>query len=276
MVSVAWTLKSGSAKPASRSTARYWSMRIVPEMQPAHESSCFLIVASSGSSSTMSATANRPPGRRTRNASLMTAPLSSARLMTQFEITTSTDASGRGTFSMVPLRNVALLTPDRSRLVFASVSISSVISTPYAWPPGATRLAESNTSRPAPDPRSSTTCPGSRCASSVGLPQPRLTDSLSPIAFRSSSEYEPLHPQSGPSAWQHPAPVSRVRLGITAICICDFTAGLDLSQPTLSHHMSKLKEAGIVESEKRGIWMYYRLASDLDPATRRLLSRLIA
>jgi ArsR family transcriptional regulator len=60
------------------------------------------------------------------------------------------------------------------------------------------------------------------------------------------------------------------------ICICDFTAGLDLSQPTLSHHMSKLKEAGLVESEKRGIWMYYRLASDLDPATRRLLSRLIA
>jgi ArsR family transcriptional regulator len=59
------------------------------------------------------------------------------------------------------------------------------------------------------------------------------------------------------------------------ICICDFTAGLDLSQPTLSHHMSKLKEAGLVESEKRGIWMYYRLASHLDPATRRLLSRLI-
>lgn len=60
------------------------------------------------------------------------------------------------------------------------------------------------------------------------------------------------------------------------ICICDFTAGLDLSQSTLSHHMSKLKEAGLVESEKRGIWMYYRLASDLDPDTRRLLSRLIA
>jgi len=59
------------------------------------------------------------------------------------------------------------------------------------------------------------------------------------------------------------------------ICICDFTAGLDLSQSTLSHHMGKLKEAGLVESEKRGIWMYYRLASDLDPATRRLLSSLI-
>src|SRR6266851_219401 len=219
MVCVAWTLKSGSAKPASSSTARYWSMGIGPEMQPAHESSCFLVVGSSGSSSTMSATAKRPPGRKTRNASLMTAPLSSARLMTQFEITTSTDASGRGTFSMVPLRNVALLTPDRSRLALASASISSVMSTPYAWPPGATRLAESKTSRPAPDPRSSTSCPGSSCASMVGLPQPRLTDSLSPIAFRSSAEYEPLHPQSGPSAWQHPAPASPAGLGMTAICL---------------------------------------------------------
>jgi ArsR family transcriptional regulator len=62
----------------------------------------------------------------------------------------------------------------------------------------------------------------------------------------------------------------------TPICICDFTAGLDLSQPTLSHHMSKLKEAGLVESEKRGIWIYYRLASTIDPATRQLLGRLIA
>jgi ArsR family transcriptional regulator len=60
------------------------------------------------------------------------------------------------------------------------------------------------------------------------------------------------------------------------ICICDFTAGLDLSQPTISHHMSKLKEAGLVESEKRGIWVYYRLAADLDHATRQVLNRLIA
>jgi DNA-binding transcriptional ArsR family regulator len=59
------------------------------------------------------------------------------------------------------------------------------------------------------------------------------------------------------------------------ICICDFTAELELSQPTLSHHMAKLKEAGLVESEKRGIWMYYRLATDLEPAAQRLLSRLI-
>src|ERR1700694_1393985 len=52
------------------------------------------------------------------------------------------------------------------------------------------------------------------------------------------------------------------------ICICDFTAGLDLSQPTISHHMAKLKEAGLGQSEKRGIWVYYRLRTDLAVGTR--------
>ena len=59
------------------------------------------------------------------------------------------------------------------------------------------------------------------------------------------------------------------------ICICDFTAGLDLSQPTISHHMARLKDAGLVESEKRGIWIYYRLRDKLPTETRKLLSRLL-
>jgi ArsR family transcriptional regulator len=59
------------------------------------------------------------------------------------------------------------------------------------------------------------------------------------------------------------------------ICVCDFTAGLGLSQPTISHHMARLKAAGLVESEKRGIWIYYRVASRLDAPTRRLLSQLV-
>src|SRR5258708_2307171 len=60
------------------------------------------------------------------------------------------------------------------------------------------------------------------------------------------------------------------------ICICDFTAGLGLSQPTISHHMAKLKEAGLVESEKRGIWIYYRLRDKIPTETRKLLSQLIS
>ena len=59
------------------------------------------------------------------------------------------------------------------------------------------------------------------------------------------------------------------------ICICDFTAGLGLSQPTISHHMARLKEAGLVESEKRGIWIYYRLRDKMPTETRKLLSGLV-
>jgi ArsR family transcriptional regulator, arsenate/arsenite/antimonite-responsive transcriptional repressor len=60
------------------------------------------------------------------------------------------------------------------------------------------------------------------------------------------------------------------------ICICDFTAGLELTQPTISHHMAKLKEIGLVDSEKQGIWIYYRLRADLAPGTRKILAQLIA
>jgi ArsR family transcriptional regulator len=59
------------------------------------------------------------------------------------------------------------------------------------------------------------------------------------------------------------------------ICICDFTAGLELSQSTISFHMAKLKDAGLVDAEKRGIWTYYRLRPDLEPATKKVLARLI-
>jgi ArsR family transcriptional regulator len=59
------------------------------------------------------------------------------------------------------------------------------------------------------------------------------------------------------------------------ICICDFTAGLGLSQPTISHHMAKLKTAGLVDSEKRGIWTYYRVRDKIAPPTRRVLAQLI-
>ena len=42
-------------------------------------------------------------------------------------------------------------------------------------------------------------------------------------------------------------------------CICDLTAPLGLSQPTVSHHMKQLTEAGLVTREQRGKWAYYRV-----------------
>jgi ArsR family transcriptional regulator len=59
------------------------------------------------------------------------------------------------------------------------------------------------------------------------------------------------------------------------VCICDFTGAFDLSQPTISHHMAKLREAGLVDVSRSGIWAYYRLASRLEPKTRALLDVLV-
>jgi ArsR family transcriptional regulator len=58
------------------------------------------------------------------------------------------------------------------------------------------------------------------------------------------------------------------------VCICDFTATFDISQPTVSHHMAKLREAGLVDVTKRGIWSFYRLAPDLPAAARRILDAI--
>ena len=59
------------------------------------------------------------------------------------------------------------------------------------------------------------------------------------------------------------------------VCVCDFTAAFELSQPTISHHMGKLKDAGLVDVSRVGIWAYYRLARNLDGKTRALLEVLV-
>jgi ArsR family transcriptional regulator len=41
-------------------------------------------------------------------------------------------------------------------------------------------------------------------------------------------------------------------------CICNLNDAFDLSQPTISHHMKVLHDAGLVDREKRGVWVYYR------------------
>ncbi|HEV8656614.1 MAG TPA: metalloregulator ArsR/SmtB family transcription factor [Candidatus Limnocylindria bacterium] len=58
------------------------------------------------------------------------------------------------------------------------------------------------------------------------------------------------------------------------VCICDFTATFDLSQPTLSHHMAKLREAGLVEATRQGIWAYYRLKPHLPAHVRKIIDAL--
>jgi ArsR family transcriptional regulator len=55
-------------------------------------------------------------------------------------------------------------------------------------------------------------------------------------------------------------------------CVCDLTPAFDLSGPTISHHLKTLREAGLVDAERRGTWVYYRARQ----ATMRRLGALLA
>ena len=44
-------------------------------------------------------------------------------------------------------------------------------------------------------------------------------------------------------------------------CVCDLNDAFDLSQPTISHHLKVLHEAGLLDRDKRGVWVYYRVNS---------------
>lgn len=55
------------------------------------------------------------------------------------------------------------------------------------------------------------------------------------------------------------------------VCVCDMTPEFELSQPTISHHLKLLRQAGLVAGERRGTWVYYR---SLPAALDRLATAL--
>src|SRR3954469_7129717 len=63
------------------------------------------------------------------------------------------------------------------------------------------------------------------------------------------------------------------RLPAGECCVCDLNGAFDLSQPTISHHLKLLREAGLVEASRRGTWAYYRLVPEAIDALRSALGR---
>lgn len=57
--------------------------------------------------------------------------------------------------------------------------------------------------------------------------------------------------------------ILRELAGAPEVCACDFTSCCTVSQPTVSHHLKVLRDAGAVTSERRGNWVFYRLAPNL-------------
>ncbi|MDH6215683.1 ArsR/SmtB family transcription factor [Streptomyces pseudovenezuelae] len=43
------------------------------------------------------------------------------------------------------------------------------------------------------------------------------------------------------------------------VCVCELTLAFELSQPTISHHLKLLRQAGLIDCERRGTWIYYRV-----------------
>ena len=56
------------------------------------------------------------------------------------------------------------------------------------------------------------------------------------------------------------------------VCVCDLTTAFDLTQPTISHHLKVLRQAGIIDSERRGTWVYYRIV----PAALERMAALLS
>ncbi|TDT30199.1 ArsR family transcriptional regulator [Streptomyces sp. BK208] len=57
------------------------------------------------------------------------------------------------------------------------------------------------------------------------------------------------------------------------VCVCDLTPAFDLSQPTISHHLKLLRQAGLIDCERRGTWVYYWLVPETTDRLAGILSR---
>ena len=71
-----------------------------------------------------------------------------------------------------------------------------------------------------------------------------------------------------------PARVRIVNLLATSgepVCACEFEPALRLSQPTVSHHLKKLTDAGLLEREQRGKWAYFSLRPEASAQLERLV-----
>jgi ArsR family transcriptional regulator, arsenate/arsenite/antimonite-responsive transcriptional repressor len=95
--------------------------------------------------------------------------------------------------------------------------------------------------------------------------QLEVVDCCAPLAAPTLSEDEAFATAELFKALGDPARVRIVNLLATSdepVCICNLIEPLALSQPTVSHHMRKLLDAGLVEREQRGKWAYFSLKRD--------------
>lgn len=59
-----------------------------------------------------------------------------------------------------------------------------------------------------------------------------------------------------------------------ALCVCDIISELDQPQPTISRHLNQLKQIGILESERKGTWIWYSISQELPNWGKAVISAL--
>ncbi|HUA12603.1 MAG TPA: metalloregulator ArsR/SmtB family transcription factor [Solirubrobacteraceae bacterium] len=87
---------------------------------------------------------------------------------------------------------------------------------------------------------------GERCCEPVAYPDVERADA-SRMADVAKALGDPIRLQL----------VDVLRKNAGKVCVCELVPLFDVSQPTLSHHLKKLRDAGIVDCERRGLWAYY-------------------
>jgi ArsR family transcriptional regulator, arsenate/arsenite/antimonite-responsive transcriptional repressor len=92
---------------------------------------------------------------------------------------------------------------------------------------------------------------GERCCEPVVYPDVERTKAAS-LARAAKALGDPIRLQL----------VDVLRKHAGKVCVCELVPLFEISQPTLSHHLKKLRDAGIVDSERRGLWAYYYVVPD--------------
>lgn len=123
---------------------------------------------------------------------------------------------------------------------------------------------------------------GCSLASCIDMHQHRSVSIQLPVLCSSVRTHEPLTAvESSELAGVFKALGDPVRLRLLSLiaaheggeaCVCDLTGAFELSQPTISHHLKVLREAGLITGERRATWVYYAVV----PARVQLLADVLA
>lgn len=101
------------------------------------------------------------------------------------------------------------------------------------------------------------------------------TNCCAPVAVRRLSEKKVERLAAVAKALADPNRIEILRLiarQTGPVCACDIVGRFDLSQPTISHHLKVLKQAGLLKSGRQGLWVYYAV----DPAGAGLVGQFAA